>query len=86
MFVVGAAFALLRLTGQIDAPGRSLAMRALDVLDSWYESPAEITRIREDLASFRSALPTTGAMNQNCRMLSSRQPSSASSLDSLRIA
>jgi uncharacterized protein YfeS len=52
MFVVGAAFALMRLTGQIDGVGRGLAVRALDVLDAWYEGPAEITRMREDLGTF----------------------------------
>ncbi|MGW8566793.1 hypothetical protein [Isoptericola sp. NPDC055881] len=52
MFVVGAAFALLRLTGQIDAAGRGLAMRALDVLDSCYDRPAEVTRMREDLLAW----------------------------------
>jgi uncharacterized protein YfeS len=51
--IVGAGFTLLRLTGHIDADGRKLTLRALDVLTERYGSPAELLRQRADLASWR---------------------------------
>lgn len=50
--IVGAAFTILRLTGTIDAAGRKLAIRALDVLIKYYGSPAELLKQRSDLVSF----------------------------------
>jgi hypothetical protein len=51
-FVVAAGFTLLRLTGRIDEDGKSLTLRALDVLITRYDAPPELLRQRDDLLSW----------------------------------
>ena len=53
-FASSAGFTLLRLTGQIDDAGKTLALKALDVLIRYYDSPAELLRQRDDLKSWHS--------------------------------
>lgn len=50
---VGAAFTLLRLTGHIDAPGRDLALRSLDILNHRHDSPPELRRQQADLEAWQ---------------------------------
>ncbi|MFD6445081.1 hypothetical protein ACFWEJ_08260 [Promicromonospora sp. NPDC060204] len=51
-FTIGAGFALLRLTGQIDDVGRSWVLRALDARDRVYGPQPQTERMRADLLSF----------------------------------
>ncbi|WP_285104100.1 hypothetical protein [Promicromonospora sp. MEB111] len=51
-FTIGAGFALLRLTGQIDDVGRGLVLRALDARDRLQGPQPETERLRADLLSF----------------------------------
>jgi uncharacterized protein YfeS len=50
--VIGAGFTLLRLTGQIDEPGRALLFRALDIREQVEGQRAETDRMRADLLTF----------------------------------
>lgn len=50
--VIGAGFALLRLTGQIDDVGRGLVLKALDARDRVQGPQPETERLRADLLSF----------------------------------
>ena len=52
VFVVSAAFTLLRLTGRIDPDGKSLALTALERLCAYYDNPPELVRQLQDLAAF----------------------------------
>ncbi|MFI2366701.1 hypothetical protein [Promicromonospora sp. NPDC019610] len=52
-FTIGAGFALLRLTGQIDDVGRGWVLQALDARDRVYGPQPQTERMRADLLSFR---------------------------------
>ncbi|MEV0890230.1 hypothetical protein [Promicromonospora sp. NPDC050262] len=52
-FTIGAGFALLRLTGQIDDVGRGLVLKALDARDRFQGPQPETERMRSDLLSFQ---------------------------------
>ncbi|GAA1174224.1 hypothetical protein GCM10009584_14280 [Ornithinimicrobium humiphilum] len=47
-------FALLRLTGRIDEPGRQLVLRALRVLEDFYGPQSQLAVQRRDLEAWRS--------------------------------
>lgn len=55
--VLGAGFTLLRLTGQIDQPGRGQVLAALRVLRGFYGPQPEFDRMAQDLATFTPAHP-----------------------------
>lgn len=52
VWIVSSAFTLLYYSGQIDAAGRDLAIRALDVEIAYYDSPRVLLKQREDLRSW----------------------------------
>lgn len=52
VITIGAGFTLLRLTGRIDAEGKALTLKALDVLIDRFDSAPELVRQRADLQSF----------------------------------
>jgi hypothetical protein len=54
VFASAAGFTLLRLTGHIDDAGKTLALKALDVLIRYYDSPPELLKQRDDLKSWRN--------------------------------
>lgn len=50
--VLGAGFALFRLTGQIDLQGEQVTLEALDALEAAYGPQPEFERMRRDLLTF----------------------------------
>ncbi|MFJ2621337.1 hypothetical protein [Glutamicibacter sp. NPDC087344] len=54
VFVAAAAFTLLRLTGQIDEPGRVLAQEALGILIDFFGDEPELVQQKMDLERWDS--------------------------------